>query len=129
LNDDKARFKRLDIASLVRKESDASQARTATEAGVLEVGINSKKPYLKIGQLDQMHYIVYDRYRFQILSLDQSELVPKQHMTKLRDIEQRVVYFNYQEDEKAMVLMTNTKALYVYCFERLEFLVENRVIP
>ena len=126
---DKTRFKKLDIASLVRKESDASQAGHAPEAGVLELGINSKKPYLNIDQVMDTHFIVYDRYRFQILSLDQSELLPKKHMAKLRDIEQRVVYFNYQEEEKTMVLMTNTKALYVYCFERLEFLVENRVIP
>ena len=49
-------------------------------------------------------------------------------MAKLRDVEHRVVYFNYQEEENVMVLMTNTKALYVYCLERLEFLIENRVI-
>jgi hypothetical protein len=85
---DKTRFKKLDIASLVRKESDASQVGANTaEPGILELGINSKKPYLNIDQIIDMHFIVYDRYRFQILSLDQSELVPKKHMAKLRDIE------------------------------------------
>ena len=48
-------------------------------------------------------------------------------MAILKDIENRVMYLNYQEDENMLVLITNSKALYVYCFERLEFLIENRV--
>ena len=79
LQDNPGLIKSLDISQLKRNISDGSVDAGGAEQTAF-VNINSKKPYLKIGRVGEgaESFIVYDRYRFQLLSLDpSSELISK----------------------------------------------------
>ena len=71
LQDNPTLIKSLDISRLKRNISDGSVDAGGNEPTAF-VNINSKKPYLRIGKVgaSAKSFIVFDRYRFQLLSLD-----------------------------------------------------------